>query len=187
MQPVKAPKAYIIPRGWHEVVARLTASNHLDMYELQADTTMLVTAYSIDSFRTLPSPYEGHYRHSAIHATPKQIKLRFLKGDYLIDLEGHPFRRFIIEMLEPEGEDSYFAWGFLDAVLQRKEGYSDYRWEDVAAEVLRKNPSLKAELERKKASDPAFAKDAAAQLLYVYQHSRWMEPGYRRYPVYRIE
>jgi hypothetical protein len=186
-QSVRAPKAYIIPRGWHEVVARLAASNHLDMYELQADTAMLVTAYTIDSFKTLSSPYEGHYKHSAIHVTPKQVKMRFLKGDYLIDLEGHSFRRFIIEMLEPEGEDSYFAWGFFDAVLQRKEGYSDYRWEDVAADVLRKNPALKAALEKKKASDSAFAKDAAAQLFYVYQHSRWMEPGYKRYPVYRIE
>lgn len=184
---VRAPKGYAIPRGWHEVVTRLAASNHLDLFELYADTTMWVTAYTIDSFKTLPSPYEGHYKHSSIHVTPKRLKQRFLKGDYWIDLEGHPDRRFIIEMLEPQGEDSYFAWGFFDAVLQRKEGYSDYRWEDVAADVLRNNPWLKTELEKKKAADPVFAKDASAQLFYVYRHSRWMEPGYMRYPVYRIE
>ncbi len=186
-QWVRAPKAYVIPRGWHEVIARLAASNHLDMYELQADTTMLVSAYTIDSFKTLPKPYEGHYKHYDIHVSAKPVHMHFLKGDYLIDLEGHPFRRFLIEMLEPQGDDSYFAWGFFDAVLQRKEGYSDYRWEDVATEVLRKNPSLKAALEQKKATDTAFAADPEAQLFYVYRHSRWMEPGYMRYPVYRIE
>ncbi len=186
-QVVRAPRAYLIPRGWHEVIARLTASNHVDMYELPADTTMMVTAYHIDSFKTLTKPYEGHYKHYSIHVTPTTVQKHFLKGDYLIDLTDNPDRRFLIEMLKPEGEDSYFAWGFFDAVLQRKEGYSDYRWEDVAADELRKHPALRASLEEKKASDTTFAKDAAAQLFFVYQHSRWMEPEYMRYPVFRIE
>jgi hypothetical protein len=90
-------------------------------------------------------------------------------------------------MLEPEGEDSYFAWNFFDAILQRKEGYSDYRWEDVAAKELRDHPEIKSGLEALRQSDPAFAKDAAAQLFYVYRHSRWYEPAHMRYPVYRIE
>jgi hypothetical protein len=157
------------------------------MFTLDADTTLEVVAYTIDSFKTSPSPYEGHYKHSAIHATSHKVSMSFHKGDYLIDLTDHPFRRFLIEALEPEGEDSYFAWGFFDAILQRKEGYSDYRWEDVAAEELRKNPKLKAELDREKASNPALAKDASAQLFYVYRHSRWYEAAHMRYPVYRIE
>jgi hypothetical protein len=184
---VKAPAAYVIPRAWHEVVDRFAASNRLDIYELGADTTMEVTAYTIDSFRTAPNPYEGHYRHTDIHATPHRVKMHFHAGDYLVDLIEHPFRRFIVETLEPEGEDSYFSWGFFDAILQRKEGYSDYRWEDVAAEELRQHPDLKAAFEREKASNPEFAKDASAQLFYVYRHSRWYEPAHMRYPVYRIE
>ena len=98
------------------------------MNELEADTEIVVTAYTIDSFKTSPAPYEGHYKHSATHVTSHSEKLTFLKGDYLIDLADHPCRRFLIEMLEPEGEDSYFAWGFFDAVLQRKRGLCDYRW-----------------------------------------------------------
>lgn len=184
---VKAPSAYIIPQAWHNVIDRLTASNRLDVYELGGDTTMEVTAYYIDSFKTGSNPYEGHYKHTAIKATPRKMKMHFHKGDYLIDLAEHPFRRFIIESLEPEGEDSYFAWGFFDAILQRKEGYSDYRWEDVAAEELQKSPVLKIALEKEKAGHPEFAKDASAQLFYVYQRSRWYEPAHMRYPVYRIE
>jgi hypothetical protein len=184
---VKAPRAYIVPQAWHNVIDRLAASNRLDMFTLDADTSLEVAAYTIDSFKTSPAPYEGHYKHSAIHATSHKVRMLFHKGDYLIDLTDHPFRRFLIEALEPEGEDSYFAWGFFDAILQRKEGYSDYRWEDVAAEELRKNSKLKAELEREKASNPALAKDASAQLFYVYRHSRWYEAAHMRYPVYRIE
>ena len=186
---VTAPAAYIIPHGWHNVVSRMNASDKYWPYgmpQLQRDTTLEVTAYTIDSFKTGSAPYEGHYKHSAIHATSHRITMRFRKGDYLIPVNT-PDRRFLIESLEPESEDSYFAWGFFDAILQRKEGYADYRWEDVAARVLQDHPDIKAALDAARAANSAFAQDAAAQLLFVYTHSCWMEPEYMRYPVYRIE
>ena len=40
--------------------------------------------------------------------------------------------------------------------------------EDVVAEELRSNPELKAAFEKEKATNPVFAKDASAQLFYVY-------------------
>ena len=76
---------------------------------------------------------------------------------------------------------------FFDAILQQKEGYSDYRWEDVAAQFLKDHPDLRKLLEMKKKEDATFAKDAAAQLRFVYQHSPWYEPEHLRYPVFRIE
>ena len=75
---------------------------------------------------------------------------------------------------------------FFDAILQQKEGYSDYRWEDLAAEVLKNNPELKQKLEAKKQSDSRFAKDASAQLNFIYRNSPYYEPGHLRYPVYRL-
>ena len=76
-------------------------------------------------------------------------------------------------------------WNFFDAILQQKEGYSDYRWEDLAAEVLRKDPVLRAKLEEKKAGDPKFAANGPAQLDFIYKNSPYYEPGHNRYPVYR--
>ena len=95
-------------------------------------------------------------------------------------------RRFLVEMLEPTGEDSYFAWNFFDAILQQKEGYSAYRWEDVAAEWLRQHPDLRQQLEDRRKSDSAFAQDARAQLEFVYRHSPYYEPAHLRYPAYRL-
>ena len=60
-------------------------------------------------------------------------------------------------------------------------------FEDTAAEYLRRHPEVKAELEKRKATDTAFAHDASAQLDFVYNHSQYAEPGYLRYPVYRIK
>jgi hypothetical protein len=89
-------------------------------------------------------------------------------------------------MLEPTGDDSFFAWNFFDAVLQQKEGYSDYRWDDLAASVLEKDPVLKQKLEEKKAADPKFAGNSSAILDFIYKNSAYYEPGHNRYPVYRL-
>ena len=94
--------------------------------------------------------------------------------------------RYLVEMLEPTGDDSFFAWNFFDAILQQKEGYSDYRWDDLAAEVLKKDPALKAKLEEKKKTDEKFAASSSAQLDFIYKNSPYYEPGHNRYPVYRL-
>ena len=59
----------------------------------------------------------------------------------------------MVETLEPESEDSYFNWNFFDTILQQKEGYSSYVFEDLAKEFLDKNPKIKAELEQKKQNE----------------------------------
>jgi hypothetical protein len=97
-----------------------------------------------------------------------------------------PMNRYIVEMLEPTGDDSFFAWNFFDAVLQQKEGYSDYRWEDIAARLIKNDPLLKKKLEDKKAADPKFATNGSAQLDFIYKNSPFYEPGHNRYPVYRL-
>ena len=112
--------------------------------------------------------------------------MHFLKGDYVVGT-NQPARRFLVEMLEPTGEDSYFAWNFFDAILQQKEGYSDYRWEDVAEVWIKDHPEVVTALEEKKKSDSAFARNARAQLRFVYQRSPWYEPAHLRYPVYRVK
>jgi hypothetical protein len=94
--------------------------------------------------------------------------------------------RFLIETLEPQCEDSYFAWNFFDAILGQKEGYSAYDFEDSAATYLKANPALLAKLNEKRSIDTSFAKNGRAQLNFVYQNSIWYEPDHNRYPVYRV-
>ncbi|TAG57071.1 MAG: hypothetical protein EAZ29_02435, partial [Runella slithyformis] len=56
----------------------------------------------------------------------------------------------------------------------------------LAADLLRRNPTLKQQLEEKKKTDEAFAKSGAAQLNFVYQNSPYFETTFTRYPVYRL-
>jgi len=182
---VKKPKAYIIPQGWHDVIERMKSSGVL-IKKLNKDSTFLVTTYKILSYESYPKPYEKHHKNFNVKTESVVSTIKFSKGDYYIDVNQFA-ERYIIEMLEPTGDDSFFAWNFFDGILQQKEGYSDYRWEDLAAEYLKKDTSLQAALAEKKKESPEFAKDAHQILDFIYKHSPYYEKVNMRYPVYRVE
>jgi hypothetical protein len=181
---VEAPQAYIIPQGWHAVIDLLKL-NAVVLQQFNADTFITVEAYKIDDYKSYPKPYEKHHKNYAVKTSSSNQKIKFLKGDYIVYL-NQKANRYLIEMLEPTGDDSFFAWNFFDAILQQKEGYSDYRWEDVAANVLKNNALLQRQLNDKKTIDEKFAASAEAQLNFIYKSSPYYEPGHNRYPVYRL-
>lgn len=181
---VSKPSAYLIPAGWYPIIERLLL-NGVKVEQLQKDTSIIVSVQHIDDFKTRMA-YEKHYPHYNTITTKSTDRLSFLKGDYIIKM-GQRTDRYVIEMLEPIGEDSFFAWNFFDAILQQKEGYSDYRWDEIAADVLKQDPNLQTALNKKMLNDTAFAKDSRAILSYIYKNSKWYEPAHLRYPVYRIE
>ncbi len=178
------PMGYIIPQAWHEVGGFL-AQQGVTIEKLVEGKRFGVEEDSIASFRSGQQPFEGHYLHRDIQCVPKRKDFIAHEGDLLIRT-GQVTDRLIMETLEPEGEDSYFAWGFFDSALQQKEWFSDYVFEDIAAELLKKDPVLRAALDAERARDPEFAKDAWAQLYFVYQRSPYFEPSFRKYPVLRV-
>ena len=181
---VEKPIAYIIPQGWHNVT-ELLKLNGVQLKQIKHDTTIQVQYYHIDDYKSYTKPYEKHHCNYDIKLTAQTGSIHFLTGDYIV-YTGQRADRYIVETLEPLGDDSFFKWNFFDAVLQQKEGYSDYRWEDAAAAYLQQHPQLKQQLEEKKKSDTAFAASANAQLDFVYKHSPYYEPAHLRYPVYRL-
>ncbi|MNR12092.1 hypothetical protein D3C85_1284280 [compost metagenome] len=82
--------------------------------------------------------------------------------------------------------DSFFNWNFFDAILGMKEHFSAYVFEDTAAELLKKDPGLREKLEKEKAAKPEMAKDAAAQLNFIYKNSDYYEKTHTRYPIGRL-
>jgi hypothetical protein len=182
---VEKPKAYVIPQGWWKVVDRLQANN-VQMQRLTKDTTIEVEWYKIETYQTSPRPYEGHHLNSAVKISTQTKTMNFRKGDWYIPM-NQTANRFLIETLEPQGEDSYFAWNFFDPILGQKEGYSDYAFEDIAAEYLKNNPDVKTKLDQRRTNDSAFEKNGRAQLDFVYQNSPYFEPAYLQYPVYRVK
>lgn len=181
---INAPKAYVIPQGWRAVIDILKL-NGVEMKQIKKDTSILVEVYRIEDYKSMPRPYEKHHKNYDIIVSKLQQQTKFLKGDYIIDC-SQKAKRYLIEVLEPTADDSFFAWNFFDAVLQQKEGYSNYRWEDVAADFLASHPDVKQRLEEKKKLDAQFAQSASAQLNFIYKNSPYYEPAHMRYPVFRI-
>ncbi|EMR01469.1 M14 family zinc carboxypeptidase [Cesiribacter andamanensis] len=181
---VQVPRYYVLPQGWWPVVERLKANGVL-MRPLQRDSSMQAEVYRIADYKTVARPYEGHYLHHSVVVEGEKREVKLRRGDLLIPTD-QPARRFLVEVLEPAAPDSYFSWNFFDAILQQKEGFSGYVFEDVAAELLKKNPALKKALEEKRAAEPDFAKDGAAQLEFIYKRSPYYEEAHLRYPVYRV-
>jgi hypothetical protein len=181
---ISKPKAYLVPQGWH-AVTDLLKLNGVQLQPLLRDTFITVETYRIEDYKSYARPYEKHHKNYDVKCSTQRLSIRFLKGDWLITTQ-QPACRYLVEMLEPTGDDSFFAWNFFDAILQQKEGYSDYRWEEIAAEWVRQNPDLRRQLEAKKKTDPAFAQSSSAQLNFIYKNSPYYEPGHMRYPVCRI-
>jgi hypothetical protein len=181
---VEKPIAYIIPKAWDRVI-ELLKLNKVKVAQLKADTRIPVESYYITDFKTSPRPYEGHYLHSATRIKPVLQDLQYYAGDYIV-YANQSTNRYIIETLEPQATDSFFNWNFFDSILDMKEHFSAYVFEDTAAEILKKNPDLKAALETKKATDSTFAKNPAAQLDFVYKNSDYYEKTHNRYPVGRL-
>ncbi len=181
-----APVAYAIPAAWGEVLDNLRR-NGVVLRELTQPLTGPAETYTIEDYKTTPRPYEGHYLHSQTKLATRNQKPETLPpGTYLAVLaEQGPATRYLVEALEPQAIDSFFAWGFFDSVLQQKEHFSDYVFEDLAAELLAKDPVLRQQFEAAKKADSILAASGPRQLDWVYQHSPYAEPGYRRYPVLR--
>jgi len=182
---IQGPRAYIIPQGWYAVV-ELLKLNHVTVGQFKNDSTINLNIYHIDDYKSYTKPYEKHHKNYGVTVSASIQAVKVLKGDYIVYL-NQPNNRYIVEMLEPTGDDSFFAWNFFDAILQQKEGYSDYRWEDIAAAVLKNDPALKQKLDEKKAADPKFAANSNAILDFIYRNSAYYEKAHLRYPIYRIE
>lgn len=179
------PYAYIVPQSQWEIL-ELLKLNNINAHRLEKDTVIEVESYKIESYQTSKSPYEGHYVHYDTKTTKSYEKILFLKGDYVFSTDQRGVK-YLLETLEPEAVDSFFNWNFFDPILQQKEYFSSYVFEDLAKEFLDKNPKIKAELEQKKQNDKAFAENGAAQLDWVYRQSPYYEKAHLQYPVYRVK
>ncbi|MBC6999545.1 M14 family metallopeptidase [Cytophaga sp. FL35] len=181
---VKVPESYILKRGWSKVTELLDLNN-IDYTTLPKDTIITVESYSISSFSTRNTPYEGHYLHDDTKLKTSTKKVKFQQGDIYIPTDQKGIR-YLLEVLEPTTTDSFFNWNFFDSVLQQKEGFSPYVFEDLALKILEENPALQDSLSAKKENDPTFAQNWYAQLDYVYKNSKYYEQAHNQYPVYRV-
>ncbi|CAM4045004.1 M14 family metallopeptidase [Gillisia limnaea] len=183
-EKIEIPRAYVIPQGWWNVI-EILKSNQVTMTPVKNDTTIMVEVYHINEFSTRDKAYEGHYPHYNTSVEKTQDSIKFRKGDLYIKT-FQPAVRYLIETLEPTADDSFFNWNFFDSILQQKEGFSPYVFEDIAKKLLEENPDLKKEFDEKKRLDKEFSQNSYAQLSWIHKQSKHYEKSHLRYPVFRV-
>jgi len=181
---IAIPSYYVIPKSEQKVLENLKRNNIL-VKEIQQDSTIFGQQYRISDYKTLKYAYEGHYAHYETQVKAESKHLKFRKGDFLVSTKQAGVK-YLLETLEPEADDSFFNWNFFDGILGQKEYFSDYVFEDTAAELLKNNQVLRTAYEFEKVANPNFAKDGKAQLDWIYKHSDYFEGSVGLYPIYRI-
>ena len=178
------PKAYILKKGWHRVLDRLQ-NNNIEYSQFKSDTTFVAETLHVADYKTRKTAYEGHYLHYSTRIKKEFSPVTFSEGDIYIPTNQKGVR-YVFETLEPEATDSFFNWNFFDTVLQQKEGYSSYVFEDVAEQILKENPSLNSIFKDKMITDKKFSKNSRAQLDFIYKRSLFYEKAHLLLPVYKV-
>jgi hypothetical protein len=181
---INIPNAYILEQGWHNIVSRLK-NNNIEFIRLKNDTTINVEVNHIKDFKSRQSPYEGHYLHYGTTVNRSNKNITFKAGDLYIPTNQNGVR-YLLEVLEAEATDSFFNWNFFDTILQQKEGYSAYVFEDIAEKYLNDNSELKEQFEDKMKTDETFAKSSRMQLNFIYKNSPHYEKAHLRLPVFKV-
>lgn len=181
---VQIPDGYIVPRAYWNI-KELLELNQIEFRVLSRDTEYIAEVYYIEQFETIKTPFEGHYLHYNTAVSTKTEKIIANKGDLWIPSNQRGIR-YIMETFEPAAPDSFFNWNFFDSILQQKEGFSPYAWEDLAYDFLNKNPEIKEEFEKKRKTEKGFAENSYKQLEWIHKNSPYYETPHLRYPIVRV-
>jgi hypothetical protein len=183
---VDAPRAgYLIPAAHAAWVGAKLQQHGIEFRRLQAPVPgAAVEAFHADKAKFAAQSFEGHQRLDATGAwTPEQ---RDLAAGALFVPIAQAKARLLMALLEPQAPDALLAWGEFNTAFERKEYMEDYVAEEVAREMLAKDPALKARFEQRLRDEPDFARDPAARLeFFARLHPSW-DRSYNVYPVLRL-
>lgn len=180
---ISIPDYYVVPQSQWKVI-ELMRRNKIQLEFLTKDTTLTVSKYRIANYKTSTSAYEGHYPHRDVQVKEDIVELRFRESDIIIPTH-QPGIKYIIETLEPAGQDSFFKWNYFDSILQQKEGFSSYVFESTARKLLDENQELKKEFDSIKKSNKSFRENNYLQLDWIHKRSSNYEPAHLTYPIYK--
>jgi hypothetical protein len=182
-----APGAgYLVPAAWASVVEPRLRAQGIAYRRLDAALPQAaVSAYRADSFEFAKQSFEGRQRLSTdgawkpeTHAIPA--------GSLFVPI-AQPKSRLVMGLLEPAAPDSLLQWGLFNNAFEQKEYMEAYVAEDVARDMLAKDPATRAEFEKRLREDKAFAASPRKRLeFFARRHPSW-DGQYGMYPVLRVD
>ena len=183
VEEVILPQAYLIPVEWIEVINRLKYHN-IKMHKEVITDSINVEVYRFSNSKWGNRPYEGRHRVSVDYTLNKE-KMSFPNGVMVVPMNQRS-AKVIAYMLEPMADNSLLSWGFFNTIFEQKEYGESYVMEPLAREMLKNDPELRLEFEKKKLEDPNFTKSTWSMLNWFYKKTSWWDDRVNMYPVLRL-
>jgi zinc carboxypeptidase len=190
------PRAYVVPAQWTAVTDVLQAHG-LRILKTSRAWEGEVETYRCEGPVWNERPFEGRQvlfnpgeGGTARAASPGRCeltreRLSFPAGSAVVPLDQRA-ALVAVHLLEPQAPDSLLAWGFFNAIFERKEYAEPYVLEPLARDMLAKDPNLKEEFERRLDDDEDFEKNPGARLEFFFRRSPWWDTRLGLYPVGRL-
>jgi hypothetical protein len=177
---LRRPRAYWVPATKPDVITVLR------LHGVQFETINEARTVTVEMLRLphaeVSPPFEGRTRVTA--GEPERItREEWMPPGSIRVPTDQPLGNLAMILLEPQSEDSLFAWGFFNEILSRVEYLEAYALAPMADEMLATDPALRAEFEARLAADPAFAANPDARLAWFYERSPYYDQRYLLYPV----
>ncbi|HZY33364.1 MAG TPA: M14 family metallopeptidase [Rhodanobacter sp.] len=183
---IAPPAAYVVPAQWTAIIDKLDAHG-IRYQRIEQPQSLHAEGYQLDNPKWADKPFEGHLmlRDFTLRAAPREVTLP--AGSVVVPLDQRA-ANVAIALLEPQAPDSLLRWGYLDAVFEAKEYGEPRVVEQLARDMLAKDPALKAAFAQKLHDDPAFATDPRARLAFFFERSPWYAAQHvGAYPVLRLD
>jgi murein tripeptide amidase MpaA len=183
---VRAPKGgYIVPAAYANWIKPRLERHGISFRPIKSGRNATVEAFRADKVTLSERSFEGH--HTAQWSGEWKSETRPVEAGSLYIPIAQPAARLIMALLEPQAPDSYASWGFFNIHAEQREYMEDYVAEQVARDMLSKDPALKKRFEAQIASDQEFAKSPQARWDFFYKlHPSWDE-RFRLYPIVKTE
>ena len=182
---VTAPRGgYIVPASYAQVVGGKLAVHGIEFRKLENTSAVDAEVFRATNVKYAPATFEGHTA-TTVEGQWARERRDVPAGSLFVPI-AQARSLLLMTLLEPKDPDSLLSWGFFSTAFERKEYMEQYVAEDVAEQMLKKDPALRKEFAQRLA-DPAFAQDSLARLEFFYRrHASWDE-RLNLYPVYRVD
>jgi hypothetical protein len=122
-ESVPMPKAYFLTVPDPDVLDNLQ-SHGIEVNQLGEDLTIVVTGFKIEEITPEKRLYQGHYRNT-LKGSYTIDTVTFQKGTHIIST-AQKLGNLAACLLEPESDDGYVHWNFLDKYLVPQWGRGFY-------------------------------------------------------------
>jgi hypothetical protein len=177
---------YIVPPAYAAEIGGKLALHGIKFDRLMQDRgKTAVEVFRAGEAKFAPGPFEGRTRVTLTGQWQREQQA--IPAGSLFVPTNQPLTRLAMALLEPTAADSFAAWGLFNSCFEMKESFEPYVAEQIAREMLDRDPQCAAEFKTKLASDPAFAASPAARLeFFGRRHESWDE-RYNLYPIFRTD